>query len=292
MRFAGLIREPLVQFLAIGLVLFGISNAISPRKAADPREIVLDQDVYSRLASIFAEKNNRAPTVEEMAPLVDRFLINETLFREAKSLNLDQGDEMIRERLVHRMRLLIYNGINVDPPSEPVLRKWVDANKQRYQSPELLSFKVIALDANEAEARREAENAQTRKIAGEVVKPAGIRMLTFAERPRLQLSQAFETAFVDAVAALEPETWSAVPSSRGWQVVELIKRVPPRAPTFEEIQSTARKDWKHEATQRVARETLDALMASYSVSELPYDRDTVELLFPEAQVNAAGVVSQ
>ena len=265
-----LVAEPLVQFLAIGLVIFGIDR-MTAEETADPREIRVDEAVYTRLAGIFYEIEDRLPGSEDMDRMVDRYVINETLFREARALELDHGDEMMRERLVQRMRRIIYSGIEVETPEEDILRAWVADQPGRYILPAKVSFRVLGIDATEEDARAMAAQTQAREDAGETVKPEGVRMLSLIDRPRPQLVAAFEEAFIAAIEAAPKDKWTAVPSVRGWQVVKLLDTKPAHEPEFEDIRKRASGDWREWETQRRARGTLDSLMASYPVARDPFD---------------------
>lgn len=272
--------EPLMQFALIGIVLFAVDRVMAPA-VTDPREIRVDDSVYARLAGIFQEAEQRLPDAEEMDRLVERYILNETLFREARALELDHGDEMMRERLIQRMRLLIYSGLEVAPPDDATLKAWLAENPDRYDQPARVSFRVIGLDATEAEARAEAERAATREAAGEPIKPEGVRMLSFISRPRAQLSAVFEESFIAAIEAAPRDTWSAVPSSRGWQVVKLLDATPSYRPRFDEIRQTAAADWREAEIQRQARRTLDSMIASYPVRREAYAPDRLADILPE-----------
>lgn len=272
--FQKITSEPLAQFLIIGLALFAVDRLFSPDEA-DPRSIVIGDEVYTRLANVFDEARGRLPTEEEMAPLVERFLVNETLYREALALDLDHGDEMMRERLAQRMRLILYSGITVEEPSDEILRAWLAERPGLYDAPATISFQIIGLDGTEEEARAEAARAAAREATEAVVKPAGIRMLTMMERPRNQLVAMFEEFFVAGMEAAPLGEWTAVESSRGWQIVKLIETRPAVKATFDAIRGQAATDWKEEQLQREARESLAALRATYDVETEPYDPDGI-----------------
>ena len=279
--------EPLVQFLIIGLVIFGIDRMTAPAQV-DPREIVVNDTVYARLGGIFQASEDRLPEPAEMQKLVDRFVINETLFREARALELDHGDEMMRERLIQRMRLLIYSGIEVDPPDDETLKAWLETQGNRYDFPPRVSFRVIGLDGTEEEARIQAELAAAREAAGEPVKTADMRMLSFVNRPRPQLVAAFDDGFIAQVESAPLETWAAIPSVRGWQVVKLLETFPARSPDFDEIRKRAAADWEQEQIQRRARSALDSLMQTYPVRHKAYDPDRLSEMVPVQSGSNAG----
>jgi hypothetical protein len=258
--------EPLVQFGLIGLALYAVSAAVSPERD-DPRLIVVDGDVHRHLASVFQTERDRPPSAEEMDHLVERYVMNETLVREARTLRLDWGDEMVRERLIQRIRLMMYSGIAVDPPSDEVLRPWFESRAERYVIPGELTFRVIGLDSDEKTAA-EAEAAAMNADAGHA--PSGPKV-AFRDRPRSQMTKLFGDAFIAAVEAAEPGVWTPVSSPKGWQVVQLDGFTEDQPQSFDQAKNAARADWSQERVQIEARAALDALMARYPVKRLPYD---------------------
>lgn len=276
-----LVSEPLLHFLLIGVLVFS-ADRLTREKVADPNEIAVDAEAHARLAGIFRDIESRMPTPDEMDRLVERYILNETLFREARALGLDHGDEMLRERLIQRMRLLIYSGIEVADPGDEVLRAWLAERPRKYEVPAKLGFRVIGLDAEEAEARAEAKRAAAREAAGEPVKRPGRPMLSFIDRPRVQLVATFDEEFVAAIEAAPTGEWSPVPSARGWQVVKQLNVIPAETPAFEEIRPRVLADWRDAEVQRTARAAVDTLKRDYPVRIEPYDPDSIVAVLPTA----------
>jgi hypothetical protein len=141
-------REPLLHFVALGLLIFAVDHFASPA-SGDPRMITVDKEIETNLVSLFEEGQGRAPTDRELDRLIHRWLQNEVLYREALALGLDKGDEMIRERLILKMRMVVLNNVVVDPPSEKDLRQWFERNRSRYDLPRRFDFVQFQVaDAN------------------------------------------------------------------------------------------------------------------------------------------------
>lgn len=275
MRLKSVLTEPLLHFLVIGLVLYGLAEALSP-EPQDPRTIRIDATVQRHLADVFMEDQGRLPTTTEMDRMVETYIRNETLYREARFLKLDDGDEMMRERLAQRMRLMLYSGIVVEPPSDDVLRPWVAERAERYSTPARMSFRVIGLDAPEAEARTVAEIVAAREAAGDPVKSTEYYIVSFRDRPQNQLVRLFGEDFVAAIEGLTPETWTPVTSPRGWQVARLEDISPAEPAVFEELAGNARAHWQEAQKQAEARAALEALMKTYPVVREPYASELID----------------
>lgn len=277
------LREPLVQFALIGLALFVIDRVTMP-EAEDPRTIRIDGEVHRDLAQIFHNAEGRLPDEEEMARLARAFKINETLYREARDLQLDHGDDMMRERLIQRMRLMMYSGIDVELPSEEELRAWFEERVDVFSDPATLSFEIYGVDAEtEAEAEAVRAAAAAAQAEGNRHRIPGTPLIPMRNRPRDQMLQLFGEEMVAAIEAMEPMVWTVVSTPRGYQVARLVEKSPPVVPTFEEARNAVLGDWRAEALQREARAALDALMRTYSYEEEAYTPETIELATEEGQ---------
>ena len=134
-----LLKEPLVHFLAAGLglfVLFGIVNRGEPD--TDPNVITVDRDalltfIQYRIKAFnpaLAEEKLSSLSDDELERLIDDYVREEVLHREAIQLGLDEDDYVIRRRLVQKLEFITEgfaeSGAEVDEAS---LGRYFDANK-------------------------------------------------------------------------------------------------------------------------------------------------------------------
>ena len=268
-KLAKIAAEPLVHFLAIGLVLFVASEILKP-EVDDPRTIKIDLGVQSHLSNLFEADRGQLPSEAEMDELVEVYIRNETLYREARALKLDDGDDMMRERLAQRMRLMLYSGISVGQPTEEELRAWFDEKGQVFDQPALLTLEIIGLDATQDEALAVAEEAIAREGTENPMRSPEVTLVSFKKRPMNQLQRLFGDAFMARIDGLPEGEWAAIESPRGWQVARLIERVEPVPARFEDVAEDIRGRWREERKQADARAALSALMQTYPVEREPY----------------------
>lgn len=263
-----------MHFALIGAVLFCVDMALRPEKA-DPRLIRVDDAVHRDLAKTFEQGRDRLPTADEMDEMVDLYVKNETLYREARALQLDHGDQMMRERLMQRMRLLLYEGITVADPPQAELRAWFEERAEQYVKPALVSFRVIGLDGEKAEAEAIARDMNAARAAGVKRQPTGHPLVHFLDRPRRQITEILSEDFVASIEVLAPEVWTPLPSPQGWQVAQFVGSEPEKRQSFEEVAEIVLADWREHELQRQARAALEALMANYPIERDPYGADVV-----------------
>ena len=106
------------------------------------------------MVSVFQKTRQRQPTAEELRGLIDNFIVEEVLYREAVSIGLDQDDTIIRRRLRQKMEFLLDDFTAIEP-SDADLQQFLDENPDRFRADALISFVQVYLNEfsrNKAEA--------------------------------------------------------------------------------------------------------------------------------------------
>src|SRR5258707_13840720 len=120
-------REPLLHFLVLGGVLFGIDHFLVGN-ADDPHLIVVGADVDTEAKETFQAARGREPNAEELEALHRVWLDNEVLYREGLALQVDKGDPAIRERVIFKALSVIDSNVKLPPADEKVLRVWFESH--------------------------------------------------------------------------------------------------------------------------------------------------------------------
>src|SRR5262245_21674465 len=94
-----LLKEPLLQFLLLGAALFAAYNFLNRNPKVNPDDVIVSAAQIERLAGTFTRFHQRGPSAEELKGLIDEYVREEILSREAIKLGLDQDDSVIRRRL-------------------------------------------------------------------------------------------------------------------------------------------------------------------------------------------------
>jgi hypothetical protein len=269
-----LLRQPLVQFLVIGALVFAADWYVNGRQD-DPRRILIDDARYAEIAGIFLDNRGREPSDAEMNDLVVTWAQNEVLYREARLMGLDDGDEMIRQRLILKLRNVLFNRLVADAPDEDALRAWFETNRARYDIPESFDFEQFRVGGEDARVAAEALAAELGTGAAGPAWQDAVR--EYARRPAGNLAVIFgedDTARLTAAAVGE---WVAVSSPAGWHLARVTQRLEGRAADFDAIRGQVGEDWKA-ATQeqqlaRVLRDIADDYDIRIELSAPPADWD-------------------
>ena len=128
-------HEPLLHFVVAASLVFVYFAWIAPPNNSEDT-IVIDSGL---LSANWQRTWRRPPTAEELEGLVQEAIFNELTIKEALRLGLDEGDAVVRNRMVQKMQFL--RDQQMPNPSEADLEQWFDDHKQRYAGELRISFK-------------------------------------------------------------------------------------------------------------------------------------------------------
>ena len=272
-----LLREPLIHFLLIGAVLFGLYGITqSGRPAtASSKEIRLSVDEISQLTLLYQSQWRRPPTPQELQRMVENKVEQEILYREALVLGLDKDDEIVKRRMAQKMQFLAEDVAAAREPTTAELRSWFEKNSARFAQPPRLSFRHLYFspDRRGSRARDDAQEALA-KLAGQPVDakiaPALADPFMFQEYYRDRapefLGKEMGPQFALAVAKLPTGSWQGpIESGFGWHLVFVDTVIPGRVPAFEEVEADVRTAWLGEQKAQAWEKAYREMRANYTV---------------------------
>lgn len=262
------LREPLFHFAVLGAAIFGLHAAVAPR----PRDerIVVSADFVAGLRQEHAARAGRPPTPEEERALVDRFVDEEVLYREAVALGLDRGDPIVRRRLAQKMMFVAEDGAAREP-SDAELAAYLAAHADRYREPPRLSFRHVFLgrDRRGDAATADAQRLLPDLAAGAKPESLGDPFLqgaSFSRRAPGDLEAVFGKAFTDALLAAPAGVWAGpIASSYGAHLVHVDDRVEGALPPLAAVRARLRADLRDERRDTAVRTMREQLRARYRV---------------------------
>jgi peptidyl-prolyl cis-trans isomerase C len=287
-----LLREPLVQFLLIGAVLFSAYRVLPPAGSPNPplqqtqasmrpappgstssRQIVLTLDQLTRLATVFEAQWGREPTPQELDKLVEADVKEEILYREGLAMGLDRDDEIVRRRMAQKMQFLAEDVAASHRPNDAELKAWFAQNAKLFEAPARLSFRHLYFSPDRRGANTEADagNALT-EVKGEAqdVKFAGADPFMFRDFYRDKtaeyLDKEFGPPFTAAVEQLPAGSWQGpIQSGFGWHLVFVDTVIPARTPAFEEIEPDVKRAWLADQKEKAVKKAYEDMRAKYTV---------------------------
>lgn len=278
------LREPLVHFLGAGALIY-LAWGLWGEPEEDPRRIVVDRAAllqYVQYQAKAFEPATFSAQLDAMSPaerqqLIDSYVREEVLYREARALGLEQGDYVMRLRLVQKMGFLTEVS-SVAEPTEDELRQYLEDNAVLYAVAPSYTFTHVFIDPlerGEARAKRDAE----RTLATLNSARAGFNdsprhtdrfafLQNYVERTPDYIASHFGPGFMQALETLPVASGSwqgPVQSDQGWHLVLLTAKTPARMPAVAEIRERLADDLTRDRAADLQEQVIQTLIDQYEV---------------------------
>ncbi|MBI1816368.1 MAG: peptidyl-prolyl cis-trans isomerase [Deltaproteobacteria bacterium] len=299
------LREPLLQFLLFGLLLFAGYHLLNrnPDPRDQPERIDLTADDLRQIRIAWLAQGRSDLTPEQMQSLVDAKVREEILYREALALGLDKGDTIVKRRLAQKMEFLFEDVAALREPTADELKLWFEKNSERFTLPARTTFRHLYFSPDRRGPRTRADAAQgLAKMAG---KPADSPEATaladrfmfqdyYADRSFDDVAKTFGPPFARALFQIAPGSWAGpIESGYGWHLVWVDAMTPARVPSFDEVEPDIKTGWIEDQRAQIRQRAFEAMRARYQVV-MPKDvsvADVASLPAPEIPP-LAGVVPE
>lgn len=246
-----LLREPLLHFLLLGGLLFAVYAWIGERDTPNAT-IVVDQGRVAALSAQFERLWHRAPTSTELQGLIDAWVREEILYREGLAAGVDRNDDIVRRRVVQKMRFLAETAV-ARVPTEAELEAWWRAHPQDYRVPPTYTLQQEYLDAQ----------------PGTSMLPSRLVGASTAD-----VARTFGTDFSDALTGLPTGTWSQpIRSGFGLHRVLIEARTAGGVAPLSDVRAAVERDFLAARTRQVEDEFYASARRRYTV-EIDTAHDT------------------
>ena len=277
-----ILREPLAQFFLLGLLLFLVYEFKSPPADVDSKVIRIDRDVlinHMQYRSKSFEYEKFSLMLDQLSPmqtekLLEEFIREEVLFREAKSLNLDEKDYIIRQRLVQKVEYLL-RASEIKRPVNP--EEFYSSNKDRYLIPRKITFTHIFFGKKERGSWSESERSAEKFLTDFLSKPRGkgseinsgdrfVFHKNYVDKSSEHISSHFGKEFSDALFESGIGTWDGpIKSAYGHHLVYVSNISEEGVKDLEEIYDQVEWDAKQAAITELTETFIVDLKKKYKV---------------------------
>jgi hypothetical protein len=270
-----------VRRLAPELLVFGLGalafavDALRPGPAlppvaADARRIEVPAgEVLQRTPLAMADDDTGSRGGEVEAA---RWIRAEVLYREALRLGLDEGDVIVRRRLVQKMEYLLDGMAAIPELSPEALETYYHAHADRYRRATSYGFRHIYFSAARGidVAMEHSRRALTQLRDGDTQPdrlgdpyPDGSR---YAQLPAARVLQIFGEEFLQELDRAPENVWFGPLRSRhGIHLVLREHTQPPQLPPLDEVRSAVARDLIDESRRTQREQRYAQIEARYDV---------------------------
>lgn len=278
------LKEPLLQFLVGGLLLFALDSVLFPARD-DARTIIVDDEALltymqaqdKAFAADTARAKLQALSEGERASLEARYLEEEILYREALALGLDRHDFILKSRLIQKMDYLILDTqAGQLEISEAKLKAWFRENIESYRVEETVTFTHLfwgqegrTREQAAALAEKALVSLTGRQNTTETISSLGERFYfhrDYAERPAAFIDSHFGEEFRTAIFAADQGKWvGPLMSAYGAHLVFVRAKSASRLPELSEVAAIVLADYEQHQRTQIRRQAVEGLKAQYRI---------------------------
>ncbi len=268
------LKEPLFHFLLIGAGLFALYTITADPDADRPNRITVKQADIDRIAAQWQQRRKRPPTAQEMKGLVDAYIREEILYREALALGLDKNDVIIRRRLGQKLEFMFKDLGEQVAITDEELREYYERNAERYREPARYTFTQVYLswdkrgDKIEADAKALLDQlrAQSGPVDAAAVSDRFLLDYEFEGQAEHQLTRMFGQKFAEEISKLEVGSWQGpIASGYGLHLIYIKERSEPRAPDLADVKDKVRWDLQNERSKTMDKAFYEELRRRYEI---------------------------
>jgi hypothetical protein len=256
----------MLHFALIGTALFLVYGSRHDTAIAqDPAALIkITPDLAERIAGQFRATRQRDPSPQEREGLIDDFIREEVLYRDALALGLDRNDPVIRQRMRLKMEVLSDGMAQSLTPDDATLAAWFESRAQQFAPPRQVTFLQVMLNAGDDLARARARlNAGA--DPGEFGRGSLLPQRLEDAVPQVVDSN-FGQGFYDALAAAPEGYWSGpIRSAYGPHLVKILARSNAGRPTLDAVRAQVLEAWRREQAEVLRKQQFDALVARYRI---------------------------
>jgi hypothetical protein len=283
-----LLREPLVQFFFIGIFIYLLYAVFAePVVEETDKTIVVSTGELEWMNASWQKRWNRPPTAEELNGLVQQYIKETVLYREALTMGLNQHDTVIRRRLAQKMEFLARDLVALTQPSEEELLAYFNEHIRFYQEPVRYTFTQVFIDPDKHgdDTPATVDEIKATLIAkGDAIEDAGelgddlMLQNDYQENDKADIRRLFGSGFADSLVELSAGQWHGpVLSGYGVHLVYVHSIIEPPAAVFAELRERVTLDWETARGIELNEQFYNSLRDRYTIIiEQPADEKTTD----------------
>jgi parvulin-like peptidyl-prolyl isomerase len=265
-------KEPLLVFLLLGGAMFALFQQVSNNYQPDNAEIVVTEVQIQALLERFEKVRQRLPSEEEVDGLIQNYVREEVLYREALALGLDRDDSIVRRRLTQKMEFLSEDLASLNQPTEQELEAYLTKHQDDYRQPSRFSFRQIYFntskrgDSAQSAAMSLLAKLKTQDTNTEAMGDPLMVKQQFNHETERDIQRVLGEAFVKALREIPAGGWQGpIRSGFGLHLVRIDEHMVGKASELDEVRKQVVRDWSSEKQKLTNKVFYKSLRKRYVV---------------------------
>ena len=268
-----LLREPLLQFLALGTMLFALYGLVGKRSAEAPEQIVVSASRVTNLGDGFARTWRRSPNEQELQGLIEDYIRDEVFYREGRAAGLDRDDAVIRRRVRQKMEFLAED-MSAAEPSDEQLAAYLASNSESFRAEDQITFHQVFLSATRRPNTIERDSKQLATVLAQAEAAVDAMALgdpfllgeEFRGVTPSKVTSVFGESFAKRILAMQKGHWQGpISSGFGQHFVFISERLSGGLPPLDAIRPAVRREWTNTRRLEAEQKLYASLRKRYEI---------------------------
>ncbi len=271
--FKRIVQEPLIHFALAGFLIFQYYSFNQNEVVSDVNDamsIDVSKTQIAQLTNQFSRINLRAPVEKEINGLIENYIHEEVMYREALTLGLDKNDTQVRKRLKLKIEYLLED-ISVVEITDTMLDEFLQDNTEKYRTDAILSFQQIFINPTKhKDLERQARKILVQSKQGKNVESLGDSTLlskVYQNITESQLNVNFGREFTQQLLKNSGNDWAGpIYSEYGLHIIKINSHIPSRVPMLEEIRFKLDRDLSAQLKKQNKEKLYQSLREKYDIT--------------------------
>ncbi|HEX5025884.1 MAG TPA: peptidylprolyl isomerase [Agriterribacter sp.] len=266
-----LVREPLLHFVLLGILIFIGYNLFS-RKNSEPGNIVITKGEIASLKAGYVRTWQREPNDEQLEGLIRDRVKQDVFTREAVAMGLDKDDIIIQRRLQQKMEFILNDNLDDIKQTDSLLTDFLTKHADKFQVDPRFTFKQVFLDPDKRGSSIEKDAVRILAVLNQrdtgFQRSGDYTMLTsesFNER-ETEITNQFGEEFTQQLKKLRIGKWEGpVKSTYGLHLVKISERTQGGTPVLDNVRESVTREWENELRKDANEKFYQELLKNYNV---------------------------
>ena len=231
-----ILKEPLIHFLLIGASLFFIYSLVNNTAPQDNNKVYVSKNQLNKIYDAWVDKTGESPNKMQKKKLLDEYIQQEILFREAMAKGLDENDHVIRKHLAKKMKFIFDDSTVLKKATDEELKKIYKKEVSLFKTNENISFNQIVFTKETKNIEIEAQ-----KLLNRLKSSKSSKISTIGKKVDLSkesVEKIFSKKFTNILFNLKLNTWQGPFQTKyGLHLVNIHSIIKTKTPNFEDIKN-------------------------------------------------------
>jgi hypothetical protein len=274
-----LVKDPLSHFMGAGLLLFLAYGWLTPDLPGDDEILISDATLLEfiqfrsrQFDEIRAREKLATMPEDERQRMIADFIREEALYREALALGLNEGDYILKRRLVQKMEYLVAGSASEpQAPGDAALQAYLNKHAARYTKPARYTFTHIFFSGGNASEQAQqllaqfSSDAPTFDAAGQYGDLFPYHR-NYVDRPADYIASQFGADWPKYLNRIDTGKWQGPYASElGQHLILLTERVEGGKPPLADIRAALMRDYASDQSRQKQEAAVQDLIKRYVI---------------------------